>query len=330
MRALAPVLAVLIGCGGGPNEPGNQTVDGARCELTADQTSALADNTASLIVTATVRDSAGKPIQGAQVRFTATGSGNSLNTGTMSTSQDGTTTVHFSSTKAEAKTVKASVEFKGVTTELTQELALTFTAGPAEGIHFLTQPSATKAGAPIAPAVVLEVTDRNGNRSTGALAASLRLVRSSGGSVQNGASKEAVDGLITFDNLIINRPQTGYALRAETTGGAADESALFDVTLGDLLPVTSTFVAQPVNVVADDTSTTTLTLTARDRGNNALAGVTVEFTVSGTGNTLGAASVMTDSTGQATTTLKSSVAEMKTVTATIGAASLTAAVTFIP
>ncbi len=330
MRALAPVLLTFIGCSGGPNGSGDQVVDATRSGLFAAQASAVADNTTSIIITATVRDAVGAPIQGAQVTFTSTGSGNSLNSSGAPTSQDGTTNVHLASTKAEAKTVNASVSFKGVITELEQELALTFTAGPAEGLRFQTQPSTTKAGEPITPAVVLEVTDRNGNRSTGAFAASLRLVRSSGGSVQNGAMKAAVDGLITFDELVINRPQVGYALRAETPSGAADESALFDVTLGALLPATSTFIAQPVNVIADGASLTTLTLTARDRGNNALAGVSVAFTASGTGNTLGAATVTTDASGEATTTLASTVAEMKTVTATIGAASLTTTVTFIP
>ncbi|MBI3180085.1 MAG: hypothetical protein HYZ27_10515, partial [Deltaproteobacteria bacterium] len=52
--------------------------------------------------------------------------------------------------------------------------------------------------------------------------------------------------------------------------------------------------------------------------------------VTGTGNTLGAASGTTDGAGIFSTTLKSSVAEAKTVTATLGAGSLTTAVTFIP
>lgn len=340
-RFAAPVLLLsLLACGGGGGGgtgggagggggSSSAAPDVARCTLSAEQASAVADNTAGIKLTVTVLDVGGAPVRGARVRLAATGQGNNLPE-PPTTDETGSTFTVLHSSRAEVKTVSAEVEVNGTFTALPSTVDVTFVAGPGESFEFVTQPTTTKAGVAIAPAVTLELKDRNGNRATeaGSLTVSLRLVRSSGGTVSGGAARAPVNGVFTFDALVINRPQTGYALRAESSNGSAAESQLFDVTLGDFSPATSTFVAAPVNVVADGSATTTLTFTARDTGGNALPGQAVSLSVTGTGNTLGAASGSTDATGVFSTTLASSVVEPKTVTATVGGSSLTVVVTF--
>lgn len=306
------------------NPPGNSVVDAAKSSLEADKTTVVANNQDNARITATVRDADGKGIAGVKVTFSVAGGADQSN----NTSNDGIANANFSSEKAEEKTVTVKAELDGTTTELGTK-TITFVAGPAEGIRFKVQPTTTKAGAPISPAVVLEVTDGRGNVVTGdnTFMASVRLVRSSGGSVQNGAATVAVNGLITFPNLVINRVQTGYALRAETMSGAANESVMFDVIAGDLSAATSELTANPVNVLTNASST--LTLTAKDLGGNALGNVPVTFSASGDG-TFGNATVNTAADGTASTTFTSGSVGPQTVTATVGTASLTVTVTFIP
>jgi adhesin/invasin len=100
--------------------------------------------------------------------------------------------------------------------------------------------------------------------------------------------------------------------------------------VGDPSPLTSTLLAMPVNVIADGTSQTTLTVTLRDLGNNPVSGQAITLSVSGTGNTLGADGGTSDATGAFSTTLSSTVPEMKTVTANAAGVSLQTQVTFIP
>ena len=92
---------------------------------------------------------------------------------------------------------------------------------------------------------------------------------------------------------------------------------------------TSTLVASPGSVTADGVTTTTLTVTVRDAEGNAVAGQSVTVGANGSGNTFGATSGTTNASGVFTTTLASTKAQVETVTATEGAASETAAVTFV-
>lgn len=330
MRTLLPaLLVVLVGCSGnGPNDGAKP--DLAKSTLTVDPVmGAVANNMTDVHLTVVVHDANDKPLSQVAVTFAVTGSNNSF--GEMATTdQQGQAIGTLHSSKAEKKTVTASIVIAGVPTPL-PSVDVTFVAGPPESLRFAVQPTTTRAGVVMTPAVVIEMLDSNMNPTTsGSASASVRLVRSNGGTVSGGAAKASVDGRIVFDNLVINRPQTGYALRAEMASGAADESVMFDVTVGTLSMATSTFDPMPVNVLADGTASTTLTLTARDTGGNVLGNQAVTVTASGTGNTLGASTGMTDVGGVFTTTLKSTVPETKTVTATIGTVSLMTTVTFYP
>ncbi len=317
-RITFPLLATLLATACGPT--------GVTISVSADQTATVpATGHDTTKLTATVGDGAGKPVDVQSVTFTATGTGNgTLNAIKQST---GLFTADFSSTKAEKKSVTVSATVGGVTVTSTP-LDVTFVGGPASQLSFVVQPTTVRAGALITPAPAVLVTDQNGNPTTDTASFSVRMVRTNAGVLSGGTAKPLVDGLVTFDMLSVNHVETGAALRAEGPGGLAAESSLFDVTAGDPSQVTSTLLASPVNVTVGSTST--LTVTVLDLGANPLSGLNVVLSVDGTGNSLGATSGTTDAGGVFTTTLGSTVAESKHVTATVGPLTLTTTVTFIP
>lgn len=327
LRCLLPgATAVLVACGPTPRL---DVADAARSALVVDRAQLTADGTTQVLATATLRNSAGTPLSAVPVTFTLSGSGNLVPAPAV-TQADGAVVAALSSTKAEAKTLTATFERDGEQVPFGGELTLDFIAGPPDSFVFLVQPTTTKAGVPIAPAVKLEVRDKSGNRSPGAFSAVMRLVPATAGPLQGGTSTASVAGVVTFQNLVINRPQPGLVLRAEPASGAAVESVPFEVTLGELSSNTSTLTAAPDPVQADGVASTTLTATLRDTGGNPLPGVALTFAVTGTGNSLGASDGVSDSAGVVTTTLASTVAEPKTVSLTSGTVVLATQVTFVP
>ena len=93
----------------------------------------------------------------------------------------------------------------------------------------------------------------------------------------------------------------------------------------------SSVTANPTTgVVADGAATSTITVTVRDTAGNPISGAVVTLTSTGTGNTL-AQPLPTNGTGATTGTIASTKAELKTVTAKVGAITITqtAKVTFV-
>src|SRR2546426_676964 len=84
----------------------------------------------------------------------------------------------------------------------------------------------------------------------------------------------------------------------------------------------STVAASPTSVVVGS-GTSTLTVTAKDANGNLVSGATVVLAATGSGNTLTQPSGTTNTSGVATGTLSSSVAEAKTVSATINGTAVT-------
>ena len=78
----------------------------------------------------------------------------------------------------------------------------------------------------------------------------------------------------------INKPQAGYALRAQTSptgSGVSAESTQFDVQIGEFTGSTSTLVPTPMNQMIN--VNISLGLTAHDAGGNGLEGVEATFSV---------------------------------------------------
>ncbi|MEX2473151.1 MAG: invasin domain 3-containing protein, partial [Gemmatimonadota bacterium] len=97
-------------------------------------------------------------------------------------------------------------------------------------------------------------------------------------------------------------------------------TATVEFVAGAATGAESTIAADPATgVAADDTETSTLTITARDANDNVVAGEDVFFAITdGSGGTLSAGPWTTDASGVATATLRSTTANTITVTGYLG------------
>src|SRR5207302_10361357 len=92
---------------------------------------------------------------------------------------------------------------------------------------------------------------------------------------------------------------------------------------------TSTISASIANVLNDNSATSTITVTLKDSGGFAISGATAAISSSGTGNTIAPASATTNASGQASFTIKSTVAQAKTISISTPALTPTTSVTFV-
>ena len=119
------------------------------------------------------------------------------------------------------------------------------------------------------------------------------------------------EGSAGFANLV-----TDTWVEATATNSAAQT---IDLNVYPVLSAAnSSITASPTTVLADGTSTTTLTVTAKDAAGNLMSGATVTLSATGTGNSFAPVSGVTNANGVFTATLDSSVVENETVQAVIG------------
>jgi hypothetical protein len=157
--------------------------------------------------------------------------------------------------------------------------AFSITGGPATQLTFTVQPSATAAGAVIAPAVKVTALDALGNVSSG-FTGTINLVigtNPSGGTLSGQASLPAVAGVATFSNLSIDKVGSGYTLKASSTGLPTITSTAFDV-----IPAPATkliFSVQPSTTTAGVTIAPAIKVTAQDAQGNTVTTFAGNITV---------------------------------------------------
>ncbi len=206
-------------------------------------------------------------------------------------------------------------------------------SGPPSRVVFVVQPSNATAGAAIAPPVQVALEDALGNLipdSTTAVSVAIG-THAAAGSLAGTSTQTATAGIAAFDNLSINTAGAGYTLTATASAYAGGTSLPFDIFAGAPANGTCTVTAVPPSVAADGTSQTQITVTALDSQGNIVSGAPVSLSVSGTANMLGLTSGMTNVNGIFATSLASTKAETKLITATIGStATASASVQFTP
>ena len=174
------------------------------------------------------------------------------------------------------------------------------TIGPAAKLLYLTQPGAVVAGAALAPAVRVAVTDAGGNvvtRATGSVAVFLGINRV-GGTLSGTMSVPLASGVASFSNLHIDRADT-YTLRASAPNLPAASSALFAVRPG--IASRLAFTGQPSSVVAGDPIEPRVRVTVQDAFGNTAAlparSITVSLGANPGGGTLSGTRTVTTSGG---------------------------------
>lgn len=191
---------------------------------------------------------------------------------------------------------------------------------PVGVLGFVTQPSNIAAGSAFEPSVSVELRTDDGEIVVEPIGVTLSV---RGGTqfaqILGTQSVTTVEGVATFTDLSVDLVGTGYTLEATADGMTSAESEAFAVVAGAPDLEKSTLVASPKLVKSDGQATSNITLTLKDAYDNAVVNTDVVVAVTGTGHMFAGGNVQTDPQGQYSTTLSSTNAETKTVTATFGA-----------
>jgi adhesin/invasin len=281
-------------------------------------TPVVANNIDTSAISITIRDQYANPIPGVTPTYLATDT-NATNvyTACSATDASGVSTCALTSTFAELKSFS-----------MTSPVALAgpnvlFTPGPATKLVYTTQPSdLATAGVNFPQAPVVQVQDAFDNPlNDSVLSITLddytdagcttpgpaTLTMTANPVLANGTSGEA-----SFANL---NETTAGNLHLRASSGALTPACSNLVLVSPNVPsdVEST-ITGTTPVVADDVSTSTVTITLRDQFTNPIPGVTPTFSATDTNatNTIGGCSI-SNASGESTCTLRSRFAETKTL-----------------
>ncbi|HSD32083.1 MAG TPA: hypothetical protein VLB49_09255 [Gemmatimonadales bacterium] len=237
--------------------------------------------TISPAVQVEIRDAGGNRVTGATNNVTVALGANPKN-GTLG----GTKTVAASGGVASFSTLTVDSAAAGYTlaataTSLTGATSSSFniTVGPAAKLGFRVQPTNTASGAPITPAVAVEVQDLGGNRITSAnTSITLAIGTNPSGGVLSGTNpKAAVNGVATFSDLSIDKNGTGYTLTATGGGLTGATSTPFNIAVGGATKLA--FVSQPTTATGGATINPAVTVAVQDAGGNVVTGATNSITL---------------------------------------------------
>lgn len=196
----------------------------ATSAFTASKANAVADGSDSIALTATVRNGASDPMAGQSVSISCDNAAVQLANASGATGADGAFTATATSTSA-APGVTCTAQMPGFS--LTAQIA--FTPAPPAKLVFLAQPSNAGIGAVIAPPVKVAIEDALGNVATSATGSVTLSLTGGSGSLGGNASRPAVAGVATFDDLTVSAGGT-YQLAAISAGLAGATSDPFAIT----------------------------------------------------------------------------------------------------
>ncbi len=185
------------------------------------------------VITVTVRDGRGDPVEGATVTIAATGPGNVLLQPSAPTGADGIAEGTLQSVVPGTKVVSATVNGE---IPVGETAAVTVVVAPEpEGLAFVVQPSDVEEDEVIDPPVSVAVVDADGNVvPVSGIEISLELMGDwwESNELEGDTTRETVDGIAVFTDLEVDRDDDGYRLRATAPSrpelGSVD-SETFDV-----------------------------------------------------------------------------------------------------
>jgi photosystem II stability/assembly factor-like uncharacterized protein len=198
---------------------------------------------------------------------------------------------------------------------------------PPVGLRFVAEPMSSTAGATLDPVQVAIVDDTGMVVVSAAGAISLALDQRA--TLAGTTSAQASGGIATFADLSITKASGGYHLVASASGLADATSAALDIAAAAPDPVGSSLAVSPSTQVVGMPATVMVTLL--DAFGNPAPGQAVVLSASGSMNTFSQPAA-TDGTGSTSGTITSTVAEAKTISASVGATALaqSVGVTFQP
>lgn len=275
-------------------------------------------------ITVTVKNGSGQPISNATVVLAASGSGNTLTQPATNTNASGVATGTLSSSVAEAKTISATAN--GIALNQTASVSVTAGGVSASQSTLDATPASISADGG-SSSITVTAKDGSGNPISGATV--VLAATGTGNTLTQPPAVTDANGVAT--GTLSSTASETKTVSAIVGGVALTQTAVVSVTPGSVSVDQSTLGASPGTIQAGN-GTSAITLTAKDAHGNPVSGVTVVLAATGTGNALVQPAGVTNANGVATGSLGSSVAETKTVSATINgtAVTQTATVTVTP
>ena len=303
----------------------------------ASPSSVPADGQSAATLTVTVKTGSGAVLPQAQVQLVATlgelQAGSVVGpTVTLTTGSNGAATAQWTSLNTGTATVTATVVLPSGASGPSSSAAVSFvspgTASAVQTLVLSASPTSVPADGQTAATVTSTAKDSNGNPvpdvtvNFSSTLGSFNVESISGGTATTAVATNAAGQA----QVQLTSPNSGTAV-VEATVGSIQSKAL-DVTFTATVPNGSglELSANPQDVVANGTSSATITSTLTDLLGNPLSGVSVSFTSSA--GTLSATTAVTDSEGQAEVQLTNTQVGTVTITATAGSAQGTTVVTF--
>lgn len=214
---------------------------------------------------------------------------------------------------AGTQTVTATDTLAGSITGMQSGIAVQPAA--ASGLVMTGLPTSIAAGQ--VTGVTVTATDAYGNAATG-YRGTLRFTSADGRAIVPPDST-LLSGAQTFANSVVLKTAGSQSITAtDTLTSSLTASQSATVTPSTPSAYASSITASPAYLPANNSNTTTLTVTVWDAYSNRIPGNSVSLGASGTGNTFSPQSGTTDSSGVFTATLRSSTLGLKTVTAGLG------------
>ena len=284
--------------------------------VTVSPASVAANGTSTTTITVTLRDAAGAVVAGQPVTVAVSGTANTLDpaSGSGTTDVAGKLVVKLASTRAEKKTITATANPGPGQTVLVAK-TVTFVAGAVSATLSSVEasPTAVLADGTSTSAITVTLRDANGNpvaNQTVTLTAT-----GTGNTLVQAAPKSNTAGVVTATLASTVAESKTITARVGASLFLAQQPAVDFVPL--ISASASSVGAAPATVPADGASQATITVVVRDGLGNAVAGASVALAVSGSGNTVTPGAGTTDATGGFVATLASTIAETKTVVATV-------------
>ncbi len=286
-------------------------------------TGVVADGTTASTITVTVRDTNGNPVPGKTVQIASDGTNNTLTQPGGTTDAAGQTTATIATTTAELKTITVTVDPGGLPVVLSTQPTVGFVGDPATISASLSSATASPATGVVADGVDLStitvtVRDANSNVVSGQTVQ----IASNGSNntlVQPGGPTDGA-GQATATIATTTAEVKTITVTVNPGGTPVVLTTLPTVAFASPTPDAATSSAVPTpafGALADGVDTVTITVTVRDAGSLPIAGKTVQISATGSGNTLVQPPSTTDAGGQATATIATTAAELKTVTVTV-------------
>jgi adhesin/invasin len=290
------------------------TPSSAKSTLAANPTSFTA-GVGSSVITATVKDAGNHALAGAAVVLSATGTGNVITQPVALTDAKGVATGTLTSTVAGARVVSATANGTSITK------TVTVTVNPSPVSPTLSTVAVAPSSIPVGSGTaMITVTVKNGSGQPISNATVVLAASGSGNTLTQPATKTNATGVTT--GTLSSSVAEVKTISAVANGIALNQTASVTVAAGGISASQSTLDAAPASISADGGSAT-ITVTAKDGSGNPVSDAAVVLAATGNGNTLTQPAGVTDANGVATGSLSSTVAEAKTVSATVGGVALT-------